>query len=140
MMVQSWAAGTWEITNHGRFINQFLPNISNSKGLTKKCVDKKYLLCLMKYIYIYIYIYIHTHAHTYRHCIYWYYYIYIYIYIYTTNSYFNDFQSISKSKSLVVILDYIYNSLVPSAKLALIPDQWQSLFYRFSKHSSSKII
>ena len=43
-MAQGWAESTWEITNYGRFINQFTPNIirsiCNSKGLTKKYVDK----------------------------------------------------------------------------------------------------
>ena len=38
-------------------INQY----GNSKGLTKKYVDKKCLLCSIKYIYIYIYIYIYTY-------------------------------------------------------------------------------
>ena len=30
MMVQSWAESTWEITNYGKYINQFPPNIIKS--------------------------------------------------------------------------------------------------------------
>ena len=46
MMAKSWAESTWEITNYGRSINQY----GNSKGLTKKYVVKKCLLCSIKYI------------------------------------------------------------------------------------------
>ena len=61
MIAQGWAESSWEITNYGRFINQFPPNIIRSirqfESDKKKYVDKKCLLCLIKYIYIYIYIY-----------------------------------------------------------------------------------
>ena len=57
---QSWAESIWEITNYGRFINQSPLNIIRSKGLTKKYIDKKYLLRSIKYVSIYIYIYIYT--------------------------------------------------------------------------------
>ena len=44
MTAQGWAGSTQEITNYGRFINQFLPNIirliQQFKELTKKYVDK----------------------------------------------------------------------------------------------------
>ena len=44
-MAQGWAESTWEITNNGRFINQFLPDIIRSirqlERITKKSVDKK---------------------------------------------------------------------------------------------------
>ena len=64
---QLWAERTWEITNYGRFINQFLLNIIRSiwqfERINKKYLDKKSLLCSMKYVsmkkcclYIYIYI------------------------------------------------------------------------------------
>ena len=53
-MAQSWAESTWEISNYGRFINQFSPNIIRSirqfERINKKYVDKKCLLCLMKYV------------------------------------------------------------------------------------------
>ena len=53
-MVQSWAEYTWEITNYGRFINQFPPNIIRSirqfKRINKKYVDKKCVLCSIKYV------------------------------------------------------------------------------------------
>ena len=58
MMAQSWAERTWEITNYGRFINQFPPNIDRSirqfERINKKCLDEKCRLCSIKYIYIYI--------------------------------------------------------------------------------------
>ena len=61
MMAQSWAESTWEITNYGRFIKQFPPNIIRSirqfEKINKKYVGKKCLLYSIKYIYIYIYIY-----------------------------------------------------------------------------------
>ena len=45
MMAQSWAESTWEITNYGRVINQFPPNITRSirqfKRINKEYVDKK---------------------------------------------------------------------------------------------------
>ena len=57
MMAQSWAESTWEITNYGRFINQFPPNIIRSirqferiNKKKKKYVDKKCLLCSIKYV------------------------------------------------------------------------------------------
>ena len=82
IMAQSWAESTWEITNYGRFINQFPPIIIRSiqqfERINKKYVDKKCLLCPNKYVsmkkccqYIYIYIYIYIHI-----------YMYINIYIY----------------------------------------------------------
>ena len=56
MMAQSWAESTWEITNYGRFINQFPPNIIRSirqfERINKKYVDKKCLLCSIKYVYV----------------------------------------------------------------------------------------
>ena len=59
MMAQSWAESTWEITNYARFIKQFPPNIIRSirqfERINQKYVDKKCLLCSIKYIYIYIY-------------------------------------------------------------------------------------
>ena len=55
MMAQSWAESTWDITNYGRFISYFPPNIIRSirqfERINKKYADKK---CLI-YIYIYIY-------------------------------------------------------------------------------------
>ena len=45
MMALGWAESTWEITNYGRSINQFPPNIIKSirqfKRINKKYVDKK---------------------------------------------------------------------------------------------------
>ena len=62
MMAQSWTESTWEITNYGRFINQFLSNIIRSirqfERLKKRYVDKK--ISIVSNIYIYIYIYIVT--------------------------------------------------------------------------------
>ena len=44
-MAQSWAESTWEITNYGRFINQFLLNIirliRQFERINKKYVDKR---------------------------------------------------------------------------------------------------
>ena len=58
MMAQSWVESTWEMTNYGRFIHQFPPNIIRSirqfERINKKYVDKKCLLCSIIYIYIYI--------------------------------------------------------------------------------------
>ena len=58
MMAQCLAESNWEIINYGRFINQFLPNIIRSiqqfERINKKYIDKKYLLCSIKYIYIYM--------------------------------------------------------------------------------------
>ena len=66
MMAQSQAESTWEITNYGRFINQFPPNIIRSiqqfeRINKKKYVYKKCQLCSLKYVSIkkccqYIYI------------------------------------------------------------------------------------
>ena len=75
-MAQSWAESTWELTNYGRFINKFPPNIIISirlfERINKKYVDKKYLLCSISYVsmkkcfqYIYIYIYIYIYAYVY---------------------------------------------------------------------------
>ena len=69
-MAQSRAESTWEITNYGRFINQFLPNIIRSirqfERINKKIYRQKKSsmfnqICineemLPKYTYIYIYI------------------------------------------------------------------------------------
>ena len=67
MMVQNWAESTWEITNYGRFINQFPPNIIRSiqqfERVNKKiCRQKMSIMfnqiCIneeMLPIYIYIY-------------------------------------------------------------------------------------
>ena len=67
---------TWEITNFGRFINQFSPNIIRStrqfKGISKKVFTQKMSIIfnqicineemLPRNTCIYIYIYIHTHT------------------------------------------------------------------------------
>ena len=68
MMDQSWAESTWEITNYGRSINQFLLNIIKSMQQVEK-INKKYAyknvyniqICineemLPKYTYVRIYI------------------------------------------------------------------------------------
>ena len=59
MMAQSQEESTWEISNYGRFINKFPPNIIRSirqfERIDKKYVDKR---CLCSYIHIYIYAYI----------------------------------------------------------------------------------
>ena len=61
----SWAKSTWKITNYGRFINQFPPNIIRSmqqfERINKKYVDKKVSIIFI-HIYIYIYIYIYKKA------------------------------------------------------------------------------
>ena len=66
MKAQSRTESTWEINNHGRYINQFPPNIIKSirqyERINKKYVHKKCLLCstkfvLMKKCFQYIYIY-----------------------------------------------------------------------------------
>ena len=48
MMAQSWTGSTWEITNYGRFIDQYPRNIIRSIGqferTKKKYIDKKCLL------------------------------------------------------------------------------------------------
>ena len=58
---RGWAESICEITNYGRFINQFPPNIIRSirqfEEINKKYIDKK-MYVMFKYIYIYIYIYI----------------------------------------------------------------------------------
>ena len=66
-MAQSWAESTLEIINHGRFINQFSPNIISFKRIYKKICRQKMSIMfnqicineemLPKYIYI-VYIYI----------------------------------------------------------------------------------
>ena len=81
VMTRNWAERIREITNYGRFINQFPPNIIRSirhfERIDKNYVDKKCLLCSIKFvsmkkccqnnIYIYIYnvqcVYIHTHIY-----------------------------------------------------------------------------
>ena len=62
-MAQSWAESTWEITNHGRFINQFPPNIIRSirqfEKINKKIYRQKMSIMFNQIpppIYIYIYI------------------------------------------------------------------------------------
>ena len=62
-MAQSWTESTWEITNYGRFINQFPPNIIRSirlfERINKKiCWQKISIIFNQIYIYIYIYIYL----------------------------------------------------------------------------------
>ena len=58
-MAQSLAESTWEITNYGRIINQFPPNIIRSiqqfERINKKYVDKN-VYYVQSNIYIYIYI------------------------------------------------------------------------------------
>ena len=72
MMAQSWAESTSEITNYGRFINQFPLNIIRSirqfERINKKYVDKKCLLCSIKYIYTYFW----THTCSYFLVTFWY--------------------------------------------------------------------
>ena len=84
MMAQSWVESTWEITNYGRFINQFPLNITRPirqfERINKKHVDKNCLLCSIKYASIYIYIYIYIYVYL---CIYTFIHTYIYIYIHT---------------------------------------------------------
>ena len=67
-MAQSWAESNWKITNHGRFINQLLPNIIRSirqfERINKKTRRQKNVYYVQTNIYIYIYIYTHTHTHT----------------------------------------------------------------------------
>ena len=63
MMAPSRVESTWEITNYGRFINQFQPNIIRSirqfERINKKICRRKMSLIFNEiYIYIYIYIYI----------------------------------------------------------------------------------
>ena len=79
MMAQSWAESTWEITNYGRFINQFQRNIIRSirkfERINKKiCRQKNVCLfnqtfinidtCLIEHNRHYIYIYIYCHPQT----------------------------------------------------------------------------
>ena len=87
MMAQSWAGNTWEITNYGRFLNQFPPNIIKSiqqfERINKKICRQKMSIMfneicineemLPKYTHTHTHTRTHTHTHTY---------IYIYIYIY----------------------------------------------------------
>ena len=60
MMTQSWAESTWEITNYGRFINHFPPNIIRSirqfERINKKiCRQKMSIMfneiCISTYIF-----------------------------------------------------------------------------------------
>ena len=48
MMAQSQAESTWEITNYGRFINQFPPNIIRSIEQFER-INKK--ICRTKNVY-----------------------------------------------------------------------------------------
>ena len=94
MMPQSWAESTWNIYNYGQYINQFPPNtikvIRQYERIQKKYVDRKCLLCSMKFVltkkccqntlthththmYIYTYTYIYAYIRIQAH-------IYIYIY------------------------------------------------------------
>ena len=68
-MAQCWAESIWEITNNGRFINQFPPNITRSMPQFKRINKKKYVDKDVYYVqsnmyqwrnaaHIYIYIYI----------------------------------------------------------------------------------
>ena len=94
-MGQSQAESTWEITNYGRYINKFPPNIIKSiwqyERINKKICRQKMSIMLNKicineemlqiYTYIYIYIYIY---YIYICSLL---YIYIYIYIIYVNVY-----------------------------------------------------
>ena len=57
-MAQSWAESTWEITNYGRFINQFSPDIIRSiqqfERINKKICKQK-MSIMFNQIYIYTY-------------------------------------------------------------------------------------
>ena len=59
-MAKSQTESTWEITHNGRFINQFPPNMIRSirqlERINKKYVDKKCLLCSIKYALTYTFI------------------------------------------------------------------------------------
>ena len=61
MMAQSWAESTWEITNYGRFINQFPPNIVRSirkfERINKKVCWQKNICYVQSNVYIYISVY-----------------------------------------------------------------------------------
>ena len=63
MMAQSWAKSTKGITNYGKFINQFLPNIirliCQFKRINKKICGQK-----MSIMFNQIYIYIYCHPQT----------------------------------------------------------------------------
>ena len=99
MMAQSWAESTWEITNYGRIINQFQPNIIRSirqfERINKKICRQKMSIMfneicineemMPKYTYIYIYVYMYILAFHFG--------IYIYIYIYTIS-----FKSVNRLK------------------------------------------
>ena len=60
MVAQIWAESSWEITDYGRFINLFLPNIIRSiwqfERINKKICRQK-MSIMFNQIYIYIYIY-----------------------------------------------------------------------------------
>ena len=56
MMAQSWAESTWDITNYGRFINQFPLNIIRSIRLFErinKKVSRQIISVMFNQIYIY---------------------------------------------------------------------------------------
>ena len=63
MIAPSWAESTQEITNYGRFINQFPPNIIRSIQQFKR-INKKICIQKMSIMFNQIYIYIYTHTHT----------------------------------------------------------------------------
>ena len=66
MMAESWAESTWEITNYGKFINQFPPNIIRSIQQFER-ISKKICRQKMSLMFNQIYIYTHTHTHTHTH-------------------------------------------------------------------------
>ena len=53
-MAQSRAESTRDTYNYGQYINQYPPNtikvIREFERIQKKYVDRKYLLCLMKFV------------------------------------------------------------------------------------------
>ena len=57
-MAESWAESTWEITNYGRFINQFPPNIRSIRQferINKKICWQKMSIIFNQKLYIYIF-------------------------------------------------------------------------------------
>ena len=60
-MAQSRTESTWEISNYGKYINQFLPNTTKSirqyERIKKICRQKMSIMFNEICIYIYIYIY-----------------------------------------------------------------------------------
>ena len=118
MMAQNWAENTREITNYGRFINQFPPNIIRSIGqferINKKickqkisimfnqiCINEEMLpKYIYKYMYYYLHKYIYIYIHIHTHHIYAYeYMIYIYIFFHHT-TYESTCDTISSSAAI----------------------------------------